>query len=220
MVNIQISAGLKGKIPELRLLCIECSVQVNESPDTLLHLLDQECVHIRKTLKTADISQLPAIYASRCGYKAAGKDPARYRLSAEALLRRVVRGEELYRINNVVDLLNLVSISTGFSIGGYNVAEIQGNVIFGIGAASETYEGINRGILNIEGLPVFRDDLGAFGSPTSDSPRSRVNEKTKRFLMVIIDFGAKEILENAGEMAKGLLTDFAQGSEFEVKLIG
>jgi DNA/RNA-binding domain of Phe-tRNA-synthetase-like protein len=99
---------------------------------------------IASTLQIEDISQIPAISASRKAYKACGKDPARYRLSAEALLRRVVNRNEIYQINNVVDLLNLVSISTGFSIGGYDADKIDGDIIYGIGKPNEPYIGIGR----------------------------------------------------------------------------
>jgi DNA/RNA-binding domain of Phe-tRNA-synthetase-like protein len=138
-------------------------------------------------------------------------------LSAEALLRRTVQGKELYRVNNVVDLLNLVSVSTGFSIGGYDAGKIDGAVVFGIGHADEPYEGIGRGKLNIESLPVFRDNLGAFGSPTSDSVRTSVTLETKRFLMIIIDFGALPELEQATEMAVKLLKNYAKADNFEIK---
>src|SRR5690606_16509774 len=99
--------------------------------------------------KIEQISKIPAISASRKGYKACGKDPARYRLSAEALLRRVVNRNEIYQINNIVDVLNLISISSGFSIGGYDSDKIKGAVTFGIGEKDEPYTGIGRGELNI-----------------------------------------------------------------------
>jgi DNA/RNA-binding domain of Phe-tRNA-synthetase-like protein len=162
---------------------------------------------------------MPAIAASRKAYKACGKDPARYRLSAEALLRRVVKRGEIYQVNNVVDVLNLVSISTGFSIGGYDVDRIRGKVHFGIGRENEPYEGIGRGGLNISHMPVFRDDIGAFGTPTSDSVRTSVNENTQRFLMVIIDYGTSGLLNRATEMAQELLKEYTGATQFEVKTI-
>jgi DNA/RNA-binding domain of Phe-tRNA-synthetase-like protein len=138
-------------------------------------------------------------------------------LSAEALLRRVVQGKGLYRVNNVVDLLNLVSVSTGFSIGGYDAEKIAGEVVFGIGRENEPYEGIGRGELNIESLPAFRDNLGAFGTPTSDSVRTSVTWNTKRFLMIIIDFGALPELEDATELAVNLLKKYAGATNMEIK---
>jgi len=140
-------------------------------------------------------------------------------LSSEALLRRIVKGSDLYYINNVVDQLNLVSISTGYSIGGYDADKIEGNVEFGIGRLNEPYIGIGRGELNIEGLPVFRDLKGAFGTPTSDSERTMVTEKTKKFLMVIIGFGANEKLNEASKMAVSLLKEFAGADKIEMNII-
>lgn len=175
---------------------------------------------IASTLRIEEISQIPAISASRKAYKACGKDPARYRLSAEALLRRVVNRNEIYQINNVVDLLNLVSISTGFSIGGYDAEKINGDVVYGIGEQNEPYIGIGRGELNIENMPVFRDEKGAFGTPTSDSERTAVSLETKRFLMIIIDYASSPQLSEATKLAKKLLEKYAQATNFEIKNIG
>jgi DNA/RNA-binding domain of Phe-tRNA-synthetase-like protein len=131
----------------------------------------------------------------------------------------VVNRNELYQINNVVDALNLVSISTGFSIGGYDDNKIEGDVVFGIGQPGEPYFGIGRGELNIEGMPVFRDANGAFGTPTSDSERTSVSLETKRFLMIIIDYAASSQLTEATVLAKNLLEKYAQSTNFEIKNI-
>jgi DNA/RNA-binding domain of Phe-tRNA-synthetase-like protein len=135
------------------------------------------------------------------------------------LLRRVVNRGEIYQINNVVDALNLVSISTGFSIGGYDAEKIAGNVVFGIGREGELYTGIGRGDLNIAGMPVFRDESGAFGTPTSDSERTSVTENTRRFLMIIIDYAATTLLDEATNLARELLVQFAGATNFEIKNI-
>jgi DNA/RNA-binding domain of Phe-tRNA-synthetase-like protein len=216
MKNIVISPALKQKVSGIQLSCIECDVEVQEKNEALWATIEDKIRELDNSLPVENISKIPAIADSRKAYKACGKDPARYRLSAEALLRRVIKRRELYQVNNVVDLLNLVSISTGFSIGGYDSAEIAGNATFGIGKKDEPYQGIGRGGLNIESMPVFRDDSGAFGTPTSDSVRTSVSLKTKRFLMVIIDYGKSEKLEEATEMAVLYLKDFANAKNFEI----
>lgn len=196
------------------------NIAVHESPAALLAEIYERTELISQSLLIDGISKLAAIEASRKAYKACGKDPARYRLSAEALLRRVVSGKELYRISNVVDQLNLVSISTGFSIGGYDAGQIQGNIGFEIGLPNEPYSGIGKGEINIENLPVFRDELGAFGTPTSDSQRTEVTGETTRFLMIIIDFEGSDQLENSKQMAIRLLTRYCQASninEFNIE---
>jgi len=219
MQKIIISEDLKTKVPEVELHVIECNVAVQKHHKKLWQLIEKKCAELSGSLKIEAISKIPAIQSSRKAYKACGKDPARYRLSSEALLRRVVKGAGLYQVSNVVDQLNLVSISTGYSIGGYDAGKIVGDAEFDIGKTGEPYSGIGRGELNIEGMPVFRDSLGAFGAPTSDSKRTSVTEKTTRFLMVIIGFGANEKLQEASEMAVSLLKEFADASDFEMKVI-
>ena len=219
MVNISILEELKLLCPNLRLGCIEAQVSVSDSHEKLNAEADRLMQKIKLTLSFEDISKIAAIAASRKAYKACGKDPARYRLSAEALLRRVVSGKGLYQINNVVDQLNLVSISTGFSIGGYDAGQIQGDITFGVGRPDEPYQAIGRGGLNIENLPVFRDKQGAFGTPTSDSQRTEVTAQTKHFLMVLIDFGNDPDLEKAIQMAVVLLETYCQAKNVELKLI-
>ena len=204
-------------MPKLTLSCIECNVLVHEDYEKLWAEIEKRTGELAASLKVENISRLPAILASRRGYKACGKDPARYRFSAEALLRHTVQGKGLYRVNNVVDLLNLVSISTGFSIGGYDAEKIEGHVVFGIGRENEPYEGIGRGELNIKSLPVFRDNLGAFGSPTSDSVRTAVTNVTRRFLMIIIDFGNSDELDKATDLAVHLLKKYAGATNIEIK---
>ena len=216
MQTISFSNKLAVKAPELELSCIECDVTFQPKNEHLWNEILQQIVEISAKLKVEEISRIPAISASRKAYKTCGKDPARYRLSAEALLRRVVNRSELYQVNNVVDLLNLVSISTGFSIGGYDLEKIKGNVIFGIGEKDEPYQGIGRGDMNIEFMPVFRDETGAFGTSTSDSLRTAVSPETNRFLMIIIDYGGTSHLQQALEMAENLLVKYANATNFEI----
>lgn len=219
MKGITVQKELKEKVPQIQLSCIECDVKMQSKEENLWKRIEDKIVELANSLKVENISKIQAIADSRKAYKLCGKDPARYRLSAEALLRRVVKRRELYQVNNVVDLLNLVSISSGFSIGGYDADKIIGDAVFGIGKKDEPYEGIGRGELNIENIPVFRDDTGAFGTPTSDSVRTSVSLDTKRFLMIIIDYGKSETLSSATQLATKLLKDFASATHFEIKTI-
>ena len=215
MKEILISKEFRSKWAGMKLACLECSVEVVPFHPKLWQTIGDETLKMRSTLKVEQISQHPAISSSRKGYKAFGKDPARYRLSAEALMRRMVKGNELYQINNVVDIVNLASFTSGFSIGGYDIEKVGGTIELGIGREDEAYEGLGRGILNIDCLPVLRDTIGPFGSPTSDSPRTAVTESTFRFLMVYFGFGAHDLLPEALQKAQQLLTDLAKADRFE-----
>ncbi len=141
---------------------------------------------IRQRLTTDDIKEMPSIRATRMVYKACGKDPSRYRPSAEALLRRVLQGKNLYQIDTAVDLINLASMVFGYSIGGFDADKIDGDALtLGIGREGEPYEGIGRGELNIQGLPVYRDATGGIGTPTSDHERTKMEISTSHILAIV-----------------------------------
>ena len=115
----------------------------------------------------------------------------------------------LYKINNVVDTNNLISIETGYSVGSYDLAIIQGDIIFRIGKEGEQYQGIGKELINIEKLPVFADDIGAYGSPTSDSMRAMITENSEVILTALISFDGKNGLEESVELAKKYLVRYA-----------
>lgn len=220
MQEIIISEEIAAKIPTLHLGCIQCQIQTAPAPEALNQRISRDLQQIATSLgETSAISKLPEIAATRKAYKALGKDPARYRPSAEALLRRVVQGKGLYSICNAVDLLNLVSVSSGFSIGGWDASFIEGAMTLGIGAEGEPYQAVGRGELNIQCLPVFRDRKGAFGTPTSDSVRTRVRENTSDFLMVFYDFGGSNNLAQAMENSRELLEEFALAVEIQSQIV-
>jgi DNA/RNA-binding domain of Phe-tRNA-synthetase-like protein len=208
MNKLKISEALVRHLPQLRLGCIQCEVRIAPSGDPIKKLSNEIIAKIQQELTIDTVSQKPTIKATKEAYRILGKDPSRYRPSAEALTRRVVSGKGIYEINNIVDILNLVSLDSGFSIGGYDAEKIQGAIEFGIGKADEPYESIGRGELNIENLPLFRDELSAFGSPTSDSQRTMVTENTTVFLMVIIDFGGSPLLSEAINKSRDWLSRF------------
>ena len=160
---------------------------------------------------------LDSLQATRRAYKACGKDPSRYRPSAEALCRRILRGIPLYQIDTLVDLVNLVSIRTGYSIGGFDAGKIDGNrLVLGIGRAGEPYEGIGRGVLNIEGLPVYRDATGGIGTPTSDHERTKLDLSTTCLLAIINGYDGPAGLPEAVAYMQGLLRRHAGSDGGEV----
>ena len=185
-------------------------VKVEPSSEELLEKINEKCVEIQKHLPLDKVSTLLPIAETRDVYRALGKKPGRYRSSAEALLRRVVTGKGLYHINNVVDLINLISISTYYSIGGYDADKIAGQITLGIGQTDEPYEAIARGSLNIANLPVLRDKQGAFGSPTSDSVRTSITSETKSLLFVFYNFGGKHELNEKMEQFKAMFHNFCR----------
>ncbi|MBZ4676131.1 MAG: hypothetical protein JG782_750 [Anaerophaga sp.] len=218
--QIEIQTLLHNKLPNLKLGILYSPVLVTPSGENLVSVLDEQTEQPARLLDAETIRNMEAVKSARDAYKALGKDPNRYRPAAESLLRRISKGKGLYHVNSVVDCLNLASVRTGYSICGYDFDKIEGDVSLGIGNAGELYEGIGRGQLNIENLPVFRDDKGAFGTPTSDSVRTLIDEDTERVLMIIPAFdGDSERLKAALELLSDLLIKYVKGAspEFQIK---
>lgn len=162
-----------------------------------IHAIEEQ---FRKELTTESLKELSGIAATRRVYKACGKDPSRYRPASEQLIRRMLQGKELYQIDTLVDLVNLASIAYGYSIGGFDADKFVGNTLtLGVGKEGEPYEGIGRGMLNIAGLPVYRDKQGGVGTPTSDNERTKMTIDTTHLVVLINGYDGNEerVADNA-----------------------
>ena len=210
MYTISVSEEIKAKCPQYRGAAIYAEVKNSAYSQALWDEIALFTEHLRTTETTESIKQQPAIVATREGYRACGKDPSRYRPSAEALRRRLLRGLDLYRIDTLVDLVNLVSLRTGYSIGGFDADKIVGTELcLAIGQSGEPFEGIGRGVLNIEYMPVVRDAVGGIGTPTSDHERTKMGIDTTHILVIINGYSGSEGLQEAAAMTVELLTRYA-----------
>ena len=218
MPKLTIDPALKEKCPRATLGFLIARVTTDESPQGLL----EEMASLESALLTLPepraVLESPRIVATRAGYKALGKDPARYRGSAEALLRRILSGKGFPHINSVVDIINLVSVESRLPIGLYDLQNVTGDIVFRAGRAGETYKGIGKYDLNLEDLPVFCDKIGPHGSPTSDSERTMVTLATTHVGAILISFAGDEGLQTAGERLTALLQKYATGHDagFEI----
>ncbi len=170
---------------------------------------------LRNNYTTDTIKEQSGIAATREAYRKAGKDPSRYRPACEQLARRILQGKDLYSIDQLVDFGNLVSLYCGYSTAMLDADKIKGeNITLGIGTAGEPYEGIGRGVLNIENLPVYRDEEGGFATPTSDSVRTMISPETKRILLIINCYdGNQSALEDVLNYSRKGLKNFANALE-------
>jgi DNA/RNA-binding domain of Phe-tRNA-synthetase-like protein len=219
MPTLTIDGTLKRKSPKITLGCVSAQVETIASTVALVAELNDCEQAVLRLPEPQAVLESPQILGTRAAYKALGKDPARYRGSAEALLRRVIAGKGLPRINSVVDIINLVSVESRLSIGLYDLAHVSGDILFRAGRAGETYKGIGKYDLNLEGLPVFCDAIGPHGSPTSDSERTMVTSETKNVLAVIISFAGKEGLDRWTQRMSELFTQHASGGGCQTQII-
>ena len=193
-MDFEIERVVADAAPELEVLIVEAEVINGTTSDELWMEICDASERIRCDYPMEAVNKRPAIAATRRAYKALGKEPNRYRPSSEALCRRCIKGLELYRTLTIIDLINLLSIETGHSIGGFDRERLKGNVLrLGRGCEGEPYEAIGRGQLNIDGLPVIRDAVGGIGTPTSDNDRTKLSETTSMLLMTINMYGTAEV---------------------------
>jgi len=218
-VNVQIDAGLKKTCPRVALGWLTAGVKTGPSPEELFGEMKARALEIERLPFPRSVLESPQIEMTRRAYKALGKDPARYRGSAEALLRRVVAGKGLPQINAVVDIINLVSVESRLPVGLYDTAHVRGDVVFRAGRAGESYKGIGKYDLNLEGLPLFADDQGPHGSATSDSERTMVTSKTEGILAVIVSFGGAAGLDRWTQRMSTLLSQYASAQKVEIRIL-
>lgn len=201
-----------------RLGIIHSKINCQPSTKELQLIIEKEVSDVQNKYSLDIVNKIETITETRNAYKKLGSDPNRYRPSADSLIRRIVKGMGIYYINNAVDTLNLISIKSGFSIGGYDLSSITGQIQLSVGNVGEPYRGIGRGDLNITNLPVLRDKDGAFGSPTSDSERTMIKSTTNEILFIFFDFGFNSSLNQyLGECAE-LLSRHCFASELLVNI--
>ena len=218
-MKITISQTIKEAFPELTLAIITCEVVNTSTSEGLWSEIETEVLKVSSTFTLQEINKRPQIEATRKAYKVLGKDPNRYRPSAEALCRRIVRSIPIYKVSSLVDIINLVSIRSGFSIGGFDIDKIQGDIELRVGTNQDVFEAIGRGLLNVEGLPLYRDKVGGIGTPTSDNERTKISEDTTNLLMILNGYSGKEGLQEAIHHAIQLLTDYAHLQKHDVMWI-
>jgi DNA/RNA-binding domain of Phe-tRNA-synthetase-like protein len=219
MVEVSVNPEIRELFPEALYGIICCELQNSLFNSELweeIKVIEEE---IQQKYSLESIREQINISSTRASYKAFGGDPNRYRPSADSLYRRIVKGNGLYQISTLVDLINMISIKTGYSIGGFDLEKVQGNVRIGIGRKNEAYEGIGRGELNIEGIQVLRDEKGPIGTPTSDHVRTSVQLETCLFYMHINAYSGLKNLDQAIALAQLSLVKFVSAKRIQIKII-
>lgn len=177
-MNLVISPDLDGVVAAV--WATEEPVRVVDRDARMDEPLQQSAAAMRAANEAADLTA-----AVRTMYKRVGIDPTKTRPSSEALLRRVRKGDELPRINSLVDIINWCSLESQLSFGLYDLDKIQGDVTLRLGGEGESYPGIRKDAVNVAGRLTLADGQGPFGNPTSDSARTMVTTATTRALVVI-----------------------------------
>lgn len=210
-MDISIDKNLRQLTGDFFVGVLECEVEIYNETEVGKIIKEFE-EKIANDIEIGDVINMEIIIDGRNAYKKYGKDPSRYRLAVESLYRRLSKGNKLYRINNVVDLGNIISLKTRRSVAVLDYNKIAGNITIRLGTETDVFYGIGRGKLNIESIPLYEDSIGPFGSTTSDTERTMITNKTTKILLFIISFnGTKKLLEEL-EYASNLYCKHAKAS--------
>ena len=140
--EIRIDDDVFSRCPECRLGWLTYQAEPRPSGQDIAACFDALVPELKLRLESTALADMPNLGESRRGYRACGKDPGRWRVSSEALYRRGRQGKDLYRINSVVDVNNIVSLETGLSLGSYDIDHLQGAVVLRRGRPGESNPGI------------------------------------------------------------------------------
>ena len=211
-MEVIVSNEIESVCPTFVGACVDAKVKNTKYCQTLWDEINALTEKFRAELTTETLKDISGIAATRKIYRICGKDPSRYRPASEALIRRILQGKELYQIDTLVDLINLASIAYGYSIGGFDADKFIGTTLtLGIGKEGEPYEGIGRGMINIHGLPVYRDAEGGVGTPTSDNERTKIDINTTHLVVLINGYdGNEENVRKNAEFIQELLRKYCE----------
>ena len=211
---IRIDQSITDVLTDFDIIALKMDVTLEDS-SRISELIEKYEKQIFEEYSLPEVLNIPLIKEARDGYKKLGKDPSRYRLACESLLRRLVKGNQLYRINNLVDAGNILSIETKRSVAVLDYDQIVGDVLIRLGTDDDEYYGIGRGLLNVSNIPVYVDEIGPFGSTTSDTIRTSVTENTKTILLLIICFGPLYLDEHKA-FAISLFENYANAQNINI----
>jgi DNA/RNA-binding domain of Phe-tRNA-synthetase-like protein len=218
-LSLEIAPELQGR---LRLgVLVLAGVFVRKQDEMLQAEIERYGQELRAKNEGARSAEVEGAADARALYKDLGMDPTKTRPSSEALLRRVLKGEPLYRINTLVDALNLCSLRAQLPFGLYDLGQVEPPVQLRRGAAGEAYEGIRKALVNVDGRPVLADTRGAFGNPSSDSERTMVRPETARALVTVYAPAryATPRLERVLDDTTATLTRYCGGTVEERRLL-
>lgn len=219
-MDIKIDQRLLAIYSQIRLGILHFKANVSESSDNFWHYMDNEAIpKVLNHLEGKEWDEIKGIRGSRAAYRAFGRNPGRYRVSSEALMRRIRRNDSLYHINSIVDVNNLISLESGLSVGSYDLAHIKGPITLRKAEKGEGYTGIGKDFLDMENLLVLADDEGIFGSSMSDSTRAMVTTATNDIMVVIYCFEDDIDLEALLLNAKEAFKEFANVQKIETMII-
>lgn len=134
-------AAISERFPQFRLaLVVARDLKVkSERSAALERMIDEAQLACRTRWSGVELSAIPSVAAWRSAYRGFGIKKTSYRSSVERLIKRVLTGSELPRINGLVDLYNCVSLTYGQCLGADDFDKTSGDLAFRFAEAGDTF---------------------------------------------------------------------------------
>lgn len=217
-MKLQICNELKEKLPLFSVSAYTFTLLENNNSENLSLNITKSFEDLTSDYQNKysleEVVNIERIKITRDGYKKLGKDPSHTRPACEALLRRILKYGNIYRLGNVIDVGNLISLKLLKSVCVVDLDQINGDVLIRIGTKEDEYYGINRGKINVDKIPLYTDALGGFGNPTSDTLRTAITSDTKNVLVMLINFSDKD-LDIDEEIVENILNNYLKINNFK-----
>lgn len=217
-MKLQISNSLKQVLPTFSVSAYTFSLiepnDENNLSNELTKAFEELTEEYNQLYTLENVVKIEKIKHTRDGYKKLGKDPSHTRAACEALLRRILKYQSIYRLGDVIDLGNYLSLKLLKSVCVVDLDKICGDIEIRIGNENDEYYGINRGQINVNRIPLYTDELGPFGNPTSDTLRTAITNSTKNVLIMLIHFD-EESITNDELITEEAINKYLKISEFK-----
>lgn len=171
---------------------------------------------LRASLLLETLKDEPRLRAYRDFFWRIGVDPTKIRPASEALLRRVLHGREMPRINTLVDTYNLASMETRVALAAFDLATLEGDLRMRFAQKGEHFRGIGMGEpMRLQGKEiVVDDDHGPIAIyPYRDAHHTRIIVDTRGAVIMVCGVPGLEegALQEAADRVSGLVARFCGG---------
>ncbi|TFF94427.1 hypothetical protein EU546_04900 [Candidatus Thorarchaeota archaeon] len=163
-------------------------LNIRRTDDSFAAYEDDVFRAIRSQYTLAGLKNDAVFSAYRELYWSFGMDPTKLRVSSEALVRRIVKGRNLWRISNLVDVANLASARHRLPIGLVDESSLVGALRVRSARPGEVFRRIGGDELECRGREIVVADeekIICFGFATHDSEESKITKDTARALLIV-----------------------------------
>ncbi|NVM01167.1 MAG: hypothetical protein HWN67_02445 [Candidatus Helarchaeota archaeon] len=208
--------SVKKRFPDLRVGLGFISGLNNTQKDLFEEKRELIYNKLKEKYSLDTLKDLEIVRAYRDFFWTLGIDPTKNRPSAEALIRRVLKGKSIPRINCVVDAYNLASMESGIALAAFDSDLLKGDLIMSFAEAGEIFLGIGmKEAKKLKGKELIIKDQNQIIAvyPYRDADSTKVSKNTNNVVLLVcgvpdID---TDILRNAADLAIEYITHLCGG---------